>query len=121
MSSINESCLSYVQQPYKRSRSLTIDTIDLFRTFALSTAVSSSSYRTIPLPDSTPPTRYIAAGAAAIRGILLGEFGAVMVAEVLGISVAWEEGYSVVASDSQAAMRRCRPHLRAAERKATDR
>jgi len=57
--SINQSIsLSYVQQAYQRSRSLTIDSIDL-HTFAISTAASSSSYRTIPLPDNILSTKNI--------------------------------------------------------------
>jgi len=49
----------------------------------------------------------VAAGATADGGEFLGELATVMDAEVLGIAGAWEEGYRVVASDSQAAIKRC--------------
>jgi len=45
----------------------------------------------------------VAAAATAEGGIYLGEWATVM----LGIAGAWEGGYTTVASDSQAAIRRC--------------
>ena len=49
-----------------------------------------------------------AAAATAESAIFLGSLATVMDAEVLGIAGAWEEGYTVVRSDSQAAIKRCR-------------
>ena len=49
----------------------------------------------------------VAAGATAESGIFLGTFATVMDAEMIGIAGAWEEGYTTVASDSQAAIKRC--------------
>jgi len=48
-----------------------------------------------------------AAGASAEGGLFLGDMATVMDAEMVGIAGAWEEGYKIVASDSQAATRRC--------------
>ena len=50
----------------------------------------------------------VAAAATAENAIFLGTLATVMDAEVLGIAGAWEEGYTVVKSDSQAAIKRCR-------------
>jgi len=49
----------------------------------------------------------VAAAATAEKAIFLGTLATVMDAEVLGIAGAWEEGYTVVKSDSQAAIKRC--------------
>ena len=49
-----------------------------------------------------------AAAATAESAIFLGTIAMVMDAEVLGIAGAWEVGYTVVKSDSQAAIKRCR-------------
>ena len=49
----------------------------------------------------------VAAAATAESAIFLGTLATVMDAEVLGIAGAWEEGYTVVKSDSQAAIKRC--------------
>jgi len=49
----------------------------------------------------------VAAGASAEGGIFLGSYATVMDAEMIGIAGAWEEGYTVVATDSQAAVKRC--------------
>jgi len=48
-----------------------------------------------------------AAAATAEGSIFLGTLATVMDAEMLGIAGAWEEGYTVVKSDSQAAIKRC--------------
>ena len=56
------------------------------------------------------------AAATAENGIWLGALATVMDAEMLGIAGAWEEGYRVVASDSQAAVRRCMNLASGAER-----
>jgi len=48
-----------------------------------------------------------AAGASAEGGLFLGTYATVMDAEMVGIAGAWEEGYEIVAVDSQAAIRRC--------------
>ena len=48
-----------------------------------------------------------AVAATAEGSIFLGSLATVMDAELLGIAGAWEEGYTVVKSDSQAAIRRC--------------
>ena len=48
-----------------------------------------------------------AAAATAEGSIFLGHLATVMDAEVLGIAGAWEEGYTVMKSDSQAAIKRC--------------
>ena len=48
-----------------------------------------------------------AAAATAESAIFLGNLATVMDADVLGIAGAWEEGYTVVKSDSQAAIKRC--------------
>jgi len=47
------------------------------------------------------------AGAIGERSRLLGEFATVIDAEMVGIAGAWREGYRGVASDSQAAIKRC--------------
>jgi len=49
-----------------------------------------------------------AAAATAEGSIYLGSLATVMDAELLGIAGAWEEGYTEVRSDSQAAVKRCR-------------
>ena len=49
----------------------------------------------------------VTGGATAEGGIYLGEYATVMDAEMLGIARAWEEGYNTIASDTQAAIRRC--------------
>jgi len=49
----------------------------------------------------------MAAGASAEGGVFLGEFATVMDAEMVGIAGAWEEGYTTVATDSQAAIKTC--------------
>ena len=48
-----------------------------------------------------------AAAATAEDSIFLGSLATVMDAELLGIAGAWEEGYTKVKSDSQAAIKRC--------------
>jgi len=48
----------------------------------------------------------VAAGATAEGGIFLESYATVMDAEMIGIAGAWEEGYTTVTSDSQAAIRR---------------
>jgi len=48
-----------------------------------------------------------AAAATADSSIFLGSLAMVMDAELLGIAGAWEEGYTEVRSDSQAAVKRC--------------
>ena len=48
-----------------------------------------------------------AAGASAEGSLFLGTLATVMDAEMVGIAGAWEEGYTTVATDSQAAIRRC--------------
>jgi len=48
-----------------------------------------------------------AAAATAETSIFLGSLATVMDAELLGIAGAWEEGYTTVKSDSQAAVKRC--------------
>ena len=48
-----------------------------------------------------------AAAGTAESSIFLGSLATVMDAELLGIAGAWEEGYTVVKSDSQAAVKRC--------------
>jgi len=48
-----------------------------------------------------------AASATAEGNIFLGSLATVMDAELLGIAGAWEEGYTEVRSDSQAAVKRC--------------
>ena len=48
-----------------------------------------------------------AAGATAEGSLFLGELATVMDAEMVGIAGVWREGYRVVASDSQAAIRKC--------------
>lgn len=45
--------------------------------------------------------------APAEGGMYLGELAMVTNAELLGIAMAWEEGYNTVASDSQVAIQRC--------------
>jgi len=49
----------------------------------------------------------VAAGASAEGVYVLGSYGTVMDAEMIGIASAWEEGYTTLASDSQAAIKRC--------------
>ena len=48
-----------------------------------------------------------AAGATLAKGVYLpvGEMATMLDAEMVGIVVVWEEGYQVVASDSQAAIK----------------
>ena len=55
----------------------------------------------------------VAAAATAEKAIFLGTLATVMDAEVLGIAGAWEEGYTVVRSDSQAAIKRCKNQISA--------
>lgn len=57
----------------------------------------------------------VSSAASVEGGIYLGEWSTVMDVEMVGIAMAFQEGYTTVASDSQAAIRHCRNLTSAAQ------